>query len=277
MTIREHHYETREALAEALATGVAAVLAGGIATRGQAVLAVSGGSTPKLFFKTLSQADLDWSSVTVCLVDERWVPETSDRSNTRLVRENLLTGRAASAHLEPLFEEGPSAREAEDEVSRRLSALPRPFDAVILGMGNDGHTASFFPGADRLAEAIDPAAGHRTVAIEAPGAGEPRITLACPSSWKRASSPSTSRGRTSATRWRRRWARVRSRTCPSGPSCAPPARNRSKSSGRPERLPSALRPEGVMPWPPTAASKRSPIASASAPSRRASPISTASA
>ena len=180
MTIREHHYETREALAEALATGVAAVLAGGIATRGQAVLAVSGGSTPKLFFKTLSQADLDWSSVTVCLVDERWVPETSDRSNTRLVRENLLTGRAASAHLEPLFEERPSAREAEDEVSRRLSALPRPFDAVILGMGNDGHTASFFPGADRLAEAIDPAAGHRTVAIEAPGAGEPRITLALP-------------------------------------------------------------------------------------------------
>lgn len=180
MTIREHHYPTREALAEALATGVAAVLAGGIATRGQAVLAVSGGSTPKLFFQTLAKADLDWSRVTVCLVDERWVPETSDRSNTRLVRENLLTGPAASARLEPLFEEGPSAREAEDEVSRRLSALPRPFDAVILGMGNDGHTASFFPGADRLAEAIDPQAGHRVLAIEAPGAGEPRITLALP-------------------------------------------------------------------------------------------------
>ncbi|WP_294643338.1 6-phosphogluconolactonase [uncultured Aureimonas sp.] len=180
MTIREHHYPTREALAEALATGVAAVLAGGIATRGQAVLAVSGGSTPKLFFRTLAKADLDWSRVTVCLVDERWVPETSERSNTRLVRENLLTGPAASARLEPLFEEGPSAREAEDEVSRRFSALPRPFDAVILGMGNDGHTASFFPGADRLAEAIDPQAGHRVLAIEAPGAGEPRITLALP-------------------------------------------------------------------------------------------------
>ncbi|WP_279481968.1 6-phosphogluconolactonase [Aureimonas sp. SK2] len=180
MTIREHHYETRPALAEALATGVAAVLCGGIATRGQAVLAVSGGSTPKLFFQTLAKTDLDWSRVTVCLVDERWVPETSERSNTRLIRENLLTGRAADARLEPLFEDGPSAREAEDEVSRRLSALPRPFDAVILGMGNDGHTASFFPGADRLAEAIDPHAGHRVVAIEAPGAGEPRITLALP-------------------------------------------------------------------------------------------------
>ncbi|MBB3936456.1 6-phosphogluconolactonase [Aureimonas phyllosphaerae] len=180
MTIREHHYPTREALAEALATGVAAVLCGGIATRGQAVLAVSGGSTPKLFFRTLAKADLDWSRVTVCLVDERWVPETSDRSNTRLVRENLLTGPAASARLEPLFEEGASAREAEDEVSRRLAALPRPFDAVILGMGNDGHTASFFPGADRLAEAIDPQAGHRVLAIGAPGAGEPRITLALP-------------------------------------------------------------------------------------------------
>lgn len=180
MTIREHHYEAREALAEALATGVAAVLCGGIATRGQAVLAVSGGSTPKLFFRTLAKADLDWPRVTVCLVDERWVPETSERSNTRLVRENLLTGRAAEARLEPLFEEGPSAREAEGEISRRLSALPRPFDALILGMGNDGHTASFFPGADRLAEAIDPHAGHRVLAIEAPGAGESRITLALP-------------------------------------------------------------------------------------------------
>ncbi|RIY00052.1 6-phosphogluconolactonase [Aureimonas flava] len=180
MTIREHPYPTREALAEALATGVAAVLCGGIATRGEAVLAVSGGSTPRLFFRTLSGADIDWARVTVCLVDERWVPETSERSNTRLVRENLLVGRAAAARLEPLFEAGPTAHEAEGEVSRRLSALPRPFDAVILGMGNDGHTASFFPGGDRLAEAIDPDAGHRVLAIEAPGAGEPRITLALP-------------------------------------------------------------------------------------------------
>lgn len=180
MTIREHDYPTREALAEALATGVAAVLCGGISTRGHAVLAVSGGSTPKRFFGALAQADIDWSRVTVCLVDERWVPETSERSNARLVRENLLVGRAAGARLEPLFEDGPTAREAEDDVSRRLSALPRPFDAVILGMGNDGHTASFFPGADRLAEAIDAQAGHRVLAIEAPGAGEPRITLALP-------------------------------------------------------------------------------------------------
>ncbi|WP_182086822.1 6-phosphogluconolactonase [Aureimonas sp. ME7] len=180
MTIREHDYPTREALAEALATGVAAVLAGGIATRGSAVLAVSGGSTPKRFFAALANVDLEWAHVTVCLVDERWVSETSDRSNTRLVRENLLTGRAAAAHLEPIFVDGPSAAEAEDALSARFSALPRPFDAAILGMGNDGHTASFFPGADRLPQAIDPNGPHRVIAIEAPGAGEPRVTLTLP-------------------------------------------------------------------------------------------------
>lgn len=180
MTLKRHDYDTREALAEALAAGIAAVLAGGLATQGSATLAVSGGSTPKLLFRHLSQADIDWAKVTVVLVDERWVPETSERSNARLVRENLLRAHAAAAHLEPFYIEGLDALEAVAELSQRFGSMPRPFDAVILGMGTDGHTASFFPGGNRLKAAIDPNGSDAVLAMEAPGAGEPRVTLTLP-------------------------------------------------------------------------------------------------
>lgn len=175
--VKQHRYDTREALAEGLATGIAAVLAGGLATRGHASLAVSGGSTPKRLFQILSNAAIDWSLVTVLLVDERYVPEDHERSNARLVRENLLQGRAAAAALEAYFEPGLDASGAAARIAPRLATLPRPIDVAVLGMGTDGHTASFFPGADKLAEALDPSGAEPIIAIEAPGAGEPRLTL----------------------------------------------------------------------------------------------------
>ncbi|WP_102960773.1 6-phosphogluconolactonase [Mangrovicella endophytica] len=180
MAASMHRYPNRDALAEALAAGVAAVLAGGIATRGVATLAVSGGSTPKRFFEVLSQAEIDWADVTVLLVDERWVPETNERSNAALVRRHLLQGPAAAAHFEPFYMEAGHPHAVEGDLCSRFAQLVRPLDVVILGMGGDGHTASFFPGADRLGEAIDPAGKAAVVAIEAPGAGEPRVTLCLP-------------------------------------------------------------------------------------------------
>ncbi|WP_152045286.1 6-phosphogluconolactonase [Aureimonas psammosilenae] len=175
-----HRYRTRDELAEALATGVAAVLAGGIATRGSATLAVSGGSTPKLFFERLSMAEIDWGHVTVMLVDERWVPADSERSNTSLLRRHLLQGPAALARFEPFYEPADEPEDVLPEIEARFSGLPRPLDVAVLGMGNDGHTASFFPGGDRLGQALDPQ-GHSTVIpMRAPGAGEPRITLTLP-------------------------------------------------------------------------------------------------
>lgn len=171
-----HAYETREALAEALATGVSAVLAGSIATRGSATLAVSGGSTPRIFFERLSDAPIDWAQVTVVLVDERWVPEADERSNAGLVRRHLLQGRAAEARFLPLYRPGEAARKAAENVARDIAGLPQPLDVVVLGMGTDGHTASFFPGSPDLATALSmdaPAAA----AVEAPGAAEPRMTL----------------------------------------------------------------------------------------------------
>jgi 6-phosphogluconolactonase len=95
------------------------------------------------------------------------VPEESERSNARLVRLHLLKNRAAAARFVPLV----SNPEAE--------RVP-PFDVAILGMGNDGHTASFFPGGDRLAEALDRSSSRTLIEMNAPGAGEPRLTFTLP-------------------------------------------------------------------------------------------------
>ena len=163
----ERIFDAREALAETLARDVAEELQRAIEAKGKATLAVSGGSTPKLFFEKLSAVDIPWARVSVTLVDERQVPEESERSNARLVRLHLLKNRAAAARFVPLV----SNPEAE--------RVP-PFDVAILGMGNDGHTASFFPGGDRLAEALDRSSSRTLIEMNAPGAGEPRLTFTLP-------------------------------------------------------------------------------------------------
>jgi len=176
-----HSFDNGEQLARALADAVAADLRAALASRGTALLAVSGGRTPVHFFRTLASADLDWSRVVVTLVDERWVDAEDERSNARLVRENLLQNAAAAAQFVPLFEPGCARPEdAIATVATRITLLDLPFDAVVLGMGDDGHTASFFPGGDRLADAIDPHGAALVLPMNAPAAGEPRITLTLP-------------------------------------------------------------------------------------------------
>jgi 6-phosphogluconolactonase len=167
MIAKERLFESRGSLSSALATDVANALQHHVRAKGSACLAVSGGSTPKLFFETLSRFDIPWSKITVTLVDERQVPEASPRSNARLVRENLLRNNAAGAKFIPLFE-NPEAKNAPT------------LDVVVLGMGSDGHTASLFPGGDHLGEAIDPKTKKRLMEISAPAAGEPRLTFTPP-------------------------------------------------------------------------------------------------
>lgn len=180
MTIDRRTFADKPTLAKELAEAIADRIRAAIETRGQAAIAVSGGSTPGKFFQALGKTrDIDWSKVIVTLVDERWVDETSDRSNALLVNEKMLQGPAATARFFPLYSGGDSPTEAAVARTNALMAeLPEPFAAVILGMGNDGHTASFFPGGDTLGDALT--AEGPTLAIRAPGAGEPRITFTLP-------------------------------------------------------------------------------------------------
>jgi 6-phosphogluconolactonase len=172
-----HEFPTREDLAGALAVRVADVLRTAIAKRGTALLAVSGGNTPVLFFRELSRQGLDWEKVTVTLVDERFVPEDSPRSNARLARENLLKNKATAADFIGLYSDAKDVEDAALKASDRLDQLPFPLDAVILGMGTDGHTASFFPDAASLQSLLDPSAEAIVAPVYAESGGEPRLTL----------------------------------------------------------------------------------------------------
>lgn len=180
LSVNLQAFPDREALAETLAADVAEALRSAIAEGGAATLAVSGGSTPKRFFHALSRKELDWPSVAVTLVDERWVPDTEDRSNARLVREHLLVNAAAPAVFVPLFNGASAPEGALPDVQQRIADLPAPLSVVVLGMGDDGHTASFFPGGDRLADAIDPTGKALVMPMRATAAIEPRITLTLP-------------------------------------------------------------------------------------------------
>jgi 6-phosphogluconolactonase len=177
MAFSRNDFETGAALADALANRVADALSEAVAVRGFANLAVSGGSTPKAFFKALSAKDIAWDKVSITLVDERFVPADNPRSNHKLAAELLLVGKAAAARFVPLYHPAENAEAAAAMATEETAALCSPFDVAILGMGNDGHTASFFPGGNHLAEALDASREKGIMTMDADGAGEPRLTF----------------------------------------------------------------------------------------------------
>lgn len=147
-------FTSREYWAAASADRLAAALREGLAESGSAMLAGAGGSTPSPIYRRLSSAELDWNRVAVTLVDERHVPETSPQSNAALIRRDLLTGPAAAADFIPLYSEAPTVDRAALAATRVLAE--RRLDAVLLGMGEDGHICSMFPGSPTLATLLKP-------------------------------------------------------------------------------------------------------------------------
>lgn len=177
MTNKLHTFENKEGLHTALVERIVKNLGDAIAEHGRASLLVSGGSTPKPLFEKLSQADLAWEKVTVSLVDERWVDTTSGESNEHLVRTSLLQNRAKNARFIGLKNDHATASEGIAECEERLKELPTPPDVVILGMGSDGHTASFFPHAAQLQPALDMDSSARCTAVTPLNAPHERMTL----------------------------------------------------------------------------------------------------
>ncbi len=178
LAVRIEEYTEAEQ-ASALAARVAEDLDTAISERGRASLAVPGGATPADFLRSLGRIALPWDRVTVTLTDERWVPVEDGRSNQRSLTETLLTGPAASARFIPLYN---GAREPALGLPAVGAALEGaiPLDVCVLGMGNDMHTASLFPGSTELPQALDPAGKSLALAISARGVPEPRITLTAP-------------------------------------------------------------------------------------------------
>lgn len=175
-----HVAASSAALAEELADRVSGLLTAAVAARGAGFLAVSGGSTPKLFFQALSKSALDWDKITVTLIDERFVAPSSPRSNQGLVESNLLQNAARRAKFVPLYNGADDPEEGARLAGEALAKAPWPLDVAVLGMGNDGHTASIFPDAPNLAALVDPKGQRKVASVHAESAGEPRLTLTLP-------------------------------------------------------------------------------------------------
>jgi 6-phosphogluconolactonase len=164
-------------LARALCGQLAASLNSAIAVRGLASLVVSGGKTPVKLFELLRAERLDWSRVCVALADERWVDSADPASNEKLVRDILLQESAAAARFIGLKNAAPTPDLGAVSAWETFARVPRPFDAVVLGMGDDGHTASLFPASPNLPRALNPAAVAGCVGMWSPVAPHARLSL----------------------------------------------------------------------------------------------------
>ncbi len=155
MTISEFKFDDRESMMDAVYQIIVTDLEQALQQRASATLLLSGGSTPAPLYRRLSRAELDWAKIDVALVDERWVDSDDASSNERLVRETLLSGAAAAARFTGMKNSHPTPLSGEAECNLRYAKLKTPFDLCLLGMGPDGHTASLFPDAAGLDDALN--------------------------------------------------------------------------------------------------------------------------
>jgi 6-phosphogluconolactonase len=170
-------YPDSDTLSRQLAAGIAADLAAAIAARGLASLVVSGGRSPVKLFENLRTLAIDWGRVCVALADERWVDPSDPASNERLVRDVLLRDAAAAARFTGLKNGCATPDLGAGMAWSTFSGVPRPFDVLVLGMGDDGHTASLFPDSPNLELALDEAAAAGCIGMRSPTKPEARLSL----------------------------------------------------------------------------------------------------
>jgi 6-phosphogluconolactonase len=150
--IEERLFSSTVECNRAVAEFVADRLRRSIETSDQASMAVSGGRTPVGVFSLLSETDLAWDQVFLTTIDERWVSTEDEASNERLVRDHLMQDKAARARFTGMKTDHHSPKQGRNECAERISRLPSPLDMVYLGMGEDGHIASLFPGSPALSD-----------------------------------------------------------------------------------------------------------------------------
>ncbi|NHF71842.1 6-phosphogluconolactonase [Paracoccus xiamenensis] len=169
-------YPDAELMALSLADRIAGELRVNLDAQRPASLCVPGGSTPAGMFRALSGLPLDWDKVTVFLNDERWVPGDNPRSNSAMLRKSLLVGPAAAATYLDLYTGDPTPEGAAPALSEQIKPH-LPITVLVLGMGDDMHTASLFPQAPGLEALL---ASDAPPVMAAAGGAEPRITLTAP-------------------------------------------------------------------------------------------------
>jgi 6-phosphogluconolactonase len=174
--VSTREFKSPTLLAEALALNVANQLSNAIDAQGSATLVVSGGRSPVAFFQHLAKQTLDWSSVVISLADERWVPVEHADSNAGLIKKYLLQGPASKAQFLSLYSASANLEQAAEHADRLLSELP-VIDVLVLGMGDDGHTASLFPNSPNLAEALRVDGSRRCYPMLAPTVPHQRLTM----------------------------------------------------------------------------------------------------
>ncbi len=164
--------------ARAAAEAIADWLVAGLAEDDKASFIATGGTSPGEVYDLLSTLPLPWEHVSVTLSDERWVPPDSPDSNERLLRERLLVGAAADAVFVPLWSDAPTAEDAAEAAEAAIAEL-LPADVVLLGMGEDGHIASLFPGSPVLEDGLDPLGGSLVIAAPSgkPAPPQDRLSL----------------------------------------------------------------------------------------------------
>ncbi len=179
--LKANEFDNPELLAHALADHVAERLTAAIASNahGAATLVVSGGKSPVAFFQALAQKPIQWSKVCISLADERWVPTEHADSNAGLLKRYLLQGPAAEADFFSLYRPTTTLDEAAAATDEALKGLPK-IDVLVLGMGDDGHTASLFPNSPNLAQALDLNSDRRCLPMTAPSAPHERLTMTRP-------------------------------------------------------------------------------------------------
>ena len=175
--VAAHRYTDAESMARDLSARIGAALDAAIGARGLASLVVSGGRSPVRLFELLRTQPIDWKRICIALADERWVEPSEAASNARLVRDVLLQDRAAAASFLGLKNAAPTPDLGAVSAWETFARVPRPFDATLLGMGEDGHTASLFAGSPNLHRALNPAAVAGCVGMWAPAPPQPRLSL----------------------------------------------------------------------------------------------------